>query len=299
MKSKRILYIVGAIFLFLCLAIITTSVIGYLYLQDQPPNPLADSGYYIRRTKVFYFPGFGLAEAFEIKGADPATFLVLDNGYALDDKRVYFDGVPIVDADPTSFEVFDSLFARDARHVYVGDRLFSNDPVNLEHVQGIIYRDSQHVYWSTSIISDDPANLVVLESSDAYTYLRDSTTVYVNGAAINGADPVSFEVIAYAYSQDATHVFYFRDEIPNADSTSFEALEPPYARDAFSVYWMGQAISGANPLTFRVLNANFECSADDAHAYYQDQIIPNFDPADLPADANIIGCSASGLNVTP
>ena len=224
---------------------------------------------------------------------------MLDNGYALDENRVYHVGLPIVDADPTSFEVFDSLFARDAGHVYIGDRLFSNDPNNFEHVQGNIYRDGQHIYWSTSIISDDPANLVVLESLDGYTYLKDSTTVFVNGGAINGADPVTFEVIAFAYSQDATHVFYFRDEIPNADSTSFEALEAPYARDAFSAYWMGQAIFGANPLTFRVLNANFECSTDDIHAYYQDQTIPNFDPAALPSDANVIGCSASGLNVTP
>src|SRR5262245_43111476 len=41
------------------------------------------------------------------------------------------------------------------------------------------------------------------------------------------------------------------------------------------VYWMGKAVDGANQNMFCVLNANFECSADDQHAYYQQTVIAN------------------------
>jgi hypothetical protein len=57
-------------------------------------------------------------------------------------------------------------------------------------------------------------------------------------------------------------VFYFTGQIPDADAVTFRALEGPYASDSRRVFWMGKTIDGADPATFRVLNAAFECSAD-------------------------------------
>lgn len=295
-KPARVIFSI----IFLCLGfVLAGSVFAYLALQDRPPSRLSDSGYYLRRTRVFFYPGFGLSSPFEIIGADRASFVILDHSYARDDSRVYLDGVAIPDADPSTFKLLSPPFALDARHVYVNHDIFSDDPLHFEQVQGNISRDRQHIYWSTSVVSDDPAHLSVLEGSGYYTFFKDSRAVFVNGNPIAGADPTSFAVIADAYSRDASHVFYFDELILDADVSTFEILESPYARDADSVFWMAHIIPEASPDTFKVLNADFECSADEHDAFYQAQIIRGFDPATIPATAQVTGCSLTEVHFTP
>ncbi len=297
-KSKQTHIFSGVIFLCLCL-LLTAAGIGYLYFSDQPPGSLSNSGYYVRRTKVFYHPGFGLSAPFEVVDADHDSFVILDGSYAMDEFHVFYGGSPIPDADPSTFELLASPFSRDTRHVYASGTIFSDDPKNFEILAENLTRDSQHVYWSGAVISDDPADLVLVGSWDYYTYVKDSKSVFVNGGKIPNADPATFEVIVDAYSRDASHIFYFNVLIPKADPATFEILESPYAKDSTLVFWQENVIPGADPLTFRVLNANFECSADAKFAYYQDQTIKNFDASTLPVDVQVNNCSATELYITP
>ncbi len=286
--------------IFLCLFLLCLGVTIWIYIQykNQPPSSLTnDSGYYIRGSKVYYLGGFP-SDAFEIESANASKFHIIDTQYAVDDAHVYFTGSLISDADPSTFELLDSPFSSDARHVYVSGQIFSDDPSNFEIVEGNISRDSQHIYWSTEIISDDPVNLAVLFSQDYYTYLKDSTTVFVNGGPIAGAEVDSFEVLAPGYGRDANQVYYFDQAMP-ADLNTFEILEIPYSLDSKSVFWMENIILDADPNTFRVLNANFECSADSTHAYYQDQLIPNFVPNSIPADSQVTNCDSAGIYFSP
>jgi hypothetical protein len=298
MISKPARVIFGVVFL--CLGVVLAGgVFAYLALQDRPPSRLSDSGYHLRRSKVFFYPGFGLSSPFEIIGADRASFEVLDHSYARDDSRVYLDGVAIPAADPSTFKLLSPPFALDARHVYVNHNIFSDDPLHFEQVQGNISRDSQYIYWSTSVVSDDPTHLSVFQSSGYYTFFKDSRVVFVNGNPIARADPTSFAVLADAYSRDAAHVYYFDEMILDADASTFQILESPYARDADSVFWMAHLIADASVGTFEVLNADFECSADAHYAFYQDQIIKDFDPATIPVAAQVTGCSSTDVHFTP
>jgi hypothetical protein len=128
---------------------------------DAPPSSLFTAGgYHVRGDKVYYlhaFPG----DAFEIDGADPASFQVFDQTYARDRSTVYVDGRPLPDADAASFEVLDRPnFARDARHVYQRDRRVSDDPAHFELLDGELSKDSTAVYWSDGeVLSDDPGHL--------------------------------------------------------------------------------------------------------------------------------------------
>ena len=298
MKSKRIYIIFGAIFLCLCL-LLTTAGIGYFYFSNQPPSQLSNSGYYVRRTKIYYHPGFGLSAPFEIVNADRDSFVILDGRYALDESHVFYGGYPIPDADPSTFELLASPFSRDASHVYASGELFSDDPANFEILAENLTRDSHHVYWSGTVISTDPENFIVIGSWDYYTYLKDSKSVFINGGLIQNADPITFEVILDAYSRDASHIFYFNEEIPGADPATFEILGSPYAKDADSVFWMENVISDADPSTFRVLNTNFECSTDLERAYYQNMVISNFDPASIPPEAQVTNCDMNGMYFSP
>lgn len=70
----------------------------------------------------------------------------------------------------------------------------------------------------------------------------------------------------------------------------------PYASDSKNVYWMGKAITGADPGTFRVLNAAFECSADQTHAYYGQSAIVGADPGSVPTGAAVTGCTHTSIS---
>ena len=77
---------------------------------------------------------------------------------------------------------------------------------------------------------------------------------------------------------------------------SFRALDGPYASDSQRVYWMGKTIAGADPSTFRVLNADFECSADQVHAYYRQSVIADADPRSFPPGRAVTGCTETSVS---
>ena len=299
MKPNLRIIIAAITFLCLCLVPLIAVVAWYINFQNRPPSSaFNESGYYLRGKTVDYLGGFPSTD-FELEGANDSTFKIINSTYGLDDSHVYFNGAVILDSDPSTFEVLEGYFSRDAQHVYISGEIFTDDPANFEIIGENISRDSQHIYWSDSIISDDPSHLEIVGSEDFYTYLKDSKTVFVNGAVIQGADPLTFEVIADAYSRDDSHVFYFSESISEADVSTFEVIESPYARDADSVFWMENPIPDADPQTFRVLNADFECSTDAVHAYYQDQVIQDFDPSTLSPNVQVTNCSTTELYTSP
>lgn len=132
MKTNRSLLIILIVFICFCLLLIS---IGYLYFASQPPNRLSDSGYYIRLTKVYYYPGFGLSEPFEIEGAHIRSFEIVDvdelEQFAKDKNHVYFQGAIIPEADPQTFYMLNSFdrCAADANHAYHRENIIPNfDP---------------------------------------------------------------------------------------------------------------------------------------------------------------------------
>ena len=58
---------------------------------------------------------------------------------------------------------------------------------------------------------------------------------------------------------------------------------------------MGKPIEGAQPGTFRVLNADFECSADQQRAYYRNTVIANADPGAFPPGRAVTGCDETSI----
>lgn len=259
-------------------------VVALACSRNRPPNSFFDAaGYHVKGSTVYYlnaFPG----EAFEIGGADAATFQVFDTTYARDKSNVYVSGSPIPGADAPSFQLLDRpSFGRDRHHVYQLATAISDDPAHFELLDANLSEDSHAVYWSDGrVLLDDPAHFVIISNADYYLFTKDSRTVHVNGNPIADADPATFHVLRGAYAMDDRQVFYFTDEVADTDAPSFEALDGSYARDSGRAYWMAKTIVGADPRTFRVLNANFECSADRDHAYYRQFVIADADPKSFP-----------------
>jgi hypothetical protein len=262
------------------------------------PSSLTDeAGYHVRGDKVYYLrdhPG----TAFQIPGADPASFHPYDRRFAGDRTTVYFEGRPIPAADPASFTLLADRggWAKDRGHIYHHDRVVSTDPAHFVILDGGLAKDSVAVYWSDgTIVSDDPAHFAVVSNDDHYLFTKDAGAVEVNGALVAGADPATFRVLQGGYGRDRQAIFYFTDRVADADPTSFQTLAGSYARDARHVYWMGAVIPVADPASFQVLNVNLECSADAGHAYYQDTAIAGANPRTFPQGRIVRACSVKSI----
>ena len=266
--------------------------------KDAAPSSLFNaSGYHVGGEKVYYlrsFPG----DAFEIDGADPASFQVFDQTYARDNATVFVDGRPLPGADAATFELLGRPdFASDAHHVYLRDRRLSDDPAHFELLDGGLSKDDTSVYWSDGdVLTDDPAHFAIISNADHYLFTKDSRTVHVNGNPVKGADPATFEVLQGAYARDDQRVYYFTDHIADADMASFRVIESPYAADGQRVYWMGKPIEGADPQTFRVLNADFECTADAQRAYYRNSVVAGANPSTFPPNRAVTRCDETSIS---
>ena len=136
-------------------AVLCLLVVGLLLAcgRNGAPNSLFDSaGYHVRDGTVYYlnaFPG----KAFEINGADAASFEALDSTYGRDKSTVYINGARLTDADAASFELLDRAgFAKDRRHVFQRDRAISDDPATFQLLAGAYARDDRRVFYFTDQI---------------------------------------------------------------------------------------------------------------------------------------------------
>lgn len=211
---------------------------------------------------------------------------------------MYYNGHRLAGADAPSFALFNRPgYAKDRNHVYRLDHSISDDPAHFELLDGDLSKDGNAVYRSDgTVLSDDPAHFAIISNTDHYLFTRDSRVVAVNGKPVAGADPATFRVLGGAYARDDRRVFYFTDQIADADLTSFHPVDGPYAIDSRRVYWMGKPIAGADPSTFRVLNADFECSADQKHAYYRQLVITDADPSSFPPGRAVTGCTETSIS---
>lgn len=276
---------------------VVLALLGGCSSNDEPSSLVDAAGYHVRNGAVYYlnaFPG----KAFQIDGADAATFEVFDRTYARDREHVYINGHLLQGADAGSFQLLDRPgFSKDRDRVYQHDQPISEDPANFTFLGSDLARDSVNVYWTDgSVLSGDPQHFEIIADEDHYLFAKDGDTVFVNGNVIEDASPATFRLMEGAYSRDDATVFYFDTPIPGADIAAFRPLEGPYAADSARVYWMGKPIIGADPATFEVLNANFECAADRTRAYYRQAVIEGADPATFPPGRTATGCSETSIS---
>ena len=134
------------------------------------------------KAHVFYDGGWGQNVPSIIVGADPNTFLTLDDysyfgGYARDAHAVYFGDKRVQGADPKSFQSM-APYGKDKRAVYVGGaRIRGADPRTFMFL------------WS--------------ENAEGVGYAKDAHGVYYGLDRIPGADPATFEQILVGEAGDA------------------------------------------------------------------------------------------------
>lgn len=156
-----------------------------------------------------------------VKGADPASFVVLPHRYGCDAKSLYFEGKPVRNSKPENIEFLDE------RYVRAGTGVFFNGK-RVAHAKAKDFRvhDAENGVW------------------------RDNERVFANGLAIDGADPASFVVLAGGLSRDARQVFVHGKALPAIDIATFRHLGFDYFCDCKDYYWAGEPMEFVHRKSF-------------------------------------------------
>ena len=145
-----------------------------------------------------------------LRGADPASFRVLNYAYAMDKTAVYTTSGRVSDAELAAFQVLDNGqndsgapqgYAKDSRQVY-----FHNGDGKVKIIKG------------TEVSS-------FRSLGDTY-FARDEKRIYAYGKQLPKADLPSWELLSHWYSRDAKRVYYLNREIKGADRDSFTVCTP-------------------------------------------------------------------------
>ena len=145
-----------------------------------------------------------------LRGADPASFRVLNYAYAMDKTAVYTTSGRIPDVELATFQVLDNGqndsgapqgYAKDSRQVY-----FHNGDGKVKIIKG-------------AEVSS------FLSLGDTY-FARDEKRIYAYGKQLPKADLPSWELLSHWYSRDAKRVYYLNREIKGADWDSFAVCTP-------------------------------------------------------------------------
>lgn len=169
-----------------------------------------------------------------LRGADPASFRVLNYAYAMDRTAVYTTSGRVSGADLATFRVLD------------GGQNESGAP------QGYA-KDSQQVYFhngdgKVKIIKG--AEVSAFRSLGDTFFATDDKRIYAYGKQLPKADLTSWELIGHWYSRDAKRVYYLNREIEGADRDSFVLCTPldasPFAdylaKDKDHFYWNDEIV---------------------------------------------------------
>ena len=160
--------------------------------------------YWGKSSKTCFLGGIRL------RGADPASFRVLNYAYAMDKTAVYTTSGRIPDVELATFQELDNGqndsgapqgYAKDSRKVY-----FHNGDGKVKIIKG-----AEASYFRSL--------------GDTY-FARDEKRIYAYGKQLPKAELTSWELLGHWYSRDAKRVYYLNREIKGADRGSFTVCTP-------------------------------------------------------------------------
>ena len=119
-------------------------------------------------------------------------------------------------------------------------------------------------FWVIELPEADPASFEVL----GFNLARDEERVWWYGAAQEGVDPATLELVNEGFVwKDARAVYYQHEKLEGADPASFERLNQHFYRDTERVYWCNTPLPEADPASFRTFGPDLNWGADDKEVW--------------------------------
>lgn len=227
-----------------------------------------------------------------VKNADPASFSVIESGYAKDKIRAYSEGIGFAVKDVATIEVINGRFIKDKTGVYFEKApVQGSDAASFRVVNNNYAQDTAHIYYYGYANEADNGIHIIPCSTQSfalldYPYSKDDAAVFYVYAKINGADPKTFSVLEKGFSKDKQTVFWSTQKLNGADPSSFIILpetdslssqEFYYAKDNKYIFWKDKKLSVTNPAAFKILGLGY--ATDGKHIYFKNLTMQQADVA--------------------
>lgn len=228
-----------------------------------------------------------------VRGADPASFEVLDDQYGHDSAGVYCTWRKVSDADPQTFEALGGLFGRDAKNIYYNG--YAVDGADRDTFQCLLpsgslglSKDKNHVYHAQFVRTSKPFGhpdyiLEPMPGADAksFTILSDNGSwavdqdhVYQWGSLAKKLDRASFTFLfnqgveSWAYDKHGLYNANGRRTVKGIDGQTFQAFNRYWGKDGHNVFCFitGGVQRAADAATFIVTDEIG--GAEDANFIY-------------------------------
>lgn len=251
----------------------------------------SDSNYHQTGSTYFYHTRrnwFFNERPIGILKIDPKSFKILDEGYAADDKKVFYSGTLRKGIIGKDFRLFNASFAGDKKTILTpqGDAkvqdpttfsvLNANNGDSTGYAKDGCFAYFYDTYSSTAHATriracKDPSTFSAIN----HEYGKDDRNVYYHSTKVPKAHAATFEMINSEYAKDQQRVYRSASEISGADVASFEIINDDYSKDKQSVYYHGYLIKGADVESFELINDKY--SKDKQFIYHRGDMIEGAD----------------------
>ncbi|RBW43648.1 hypothetical protein DS885_12930 [Psychromonas sp. B3M02] len=252
-------------------------------------NANLSNQYYLQEDKVIFVldGNFFQIGGVDIEGADPNSFEVIDQSYAKDSNRLYYNGKPISDVTPDSIVNVTSTFGKNAKNsgylisngkvFCYGEVIQRADTDTFSFLVGLYAMDKNYLYYDTNIKIPREVEPTLVDHTN-FQYLKHGDQIFYQGELISVLGS-QFEIIDDQYSKDAVHVYSHGEIIKVMTPEGFTVISPYYRKDKNQAYYFNNPIPESDPNTFKVLNDTI--AKDQHHLYYNGYIVDNKTAAEV------------------
>lgn len=234
-----------------------------MWLKPECITSLKEAGpgnryYNIAGAGIYY-------NTYPVKHADPETFVFL-YGFAKDKDRCYRMGEAFRGADAASFEVLNRYFARDKKHIY-----------NREGIdKKVDYATFEVLDTGERTGGDGRAHDATSYAKDK-NGLWMMTYYQYKPLAVKGVDTATFERINASFAKDVKYVIWQGKKVKKADPGSFQAWNENYGRDANHVICQDNLLTAADYASFETVPHNITIARDRSSYFQFDRSITEED----------------------
>lgn len=141
---------------------------------------------------------------FVVEDANPATFAIRQDGFATDDRNVFYKGILLEGANRSTIRHVNELYATDSQYVYykgASMQAFDEGSILMKGLNGATFKylgknyasDGNIVYYKHELMEEaDGATFKVFDEPKYFTFALDKNNVYLHHKIFVGADPASF-----------------------------------------------------------------------------------------------------------
>lgn len=221
-----------------------------------------DAFYFVENKGVCY-------NSYVLAKADRETFEFQHN-FARDKKYCYRTNEIYRGADPATFEVLNTHFAKDKNHIY-----------NLEGIDKKVDYDTFEVLDFGIALSDDREHSNPASYSKDKNGVWIMEYYSYKPTLLKGIDAETFKAWNASYAQDNKYVLWHGKRLKKVNVLSFVVLGRNYGKDNKTIFCQSEPLPMADYHTFEVIKGAVSLAKDNNNYYHFEKVITEQEFLDL------------------